>query len=146
VAKAMTGFPLFFHLVHLFAERGQRRLAAAEESIEIERDGLDPVIVFGRVERGNEVLEFEFAGYVAGASNCRERIGSLSLLDQHAVEVHRQHAILDGRRPGRQYRIYQPKERQHEQQDQHVLDAHQQLPDGLHEPHFSLLRLASLLA
>ncbi len=50
------------HLVDLFAERGERRLAAAEETVEIERDRLDPVVVLGRVERGDQVAAARIRG------------------------------------------------------------------------------------
>ena len=112
-----------------------RRLAAAEEAVEVERDRLDPVVVLGGVERGDQVPKLELAGDIAGAGKCRDRVGTRRLLDQHAVEVHRQNALADRRRPGRKRRVEQPEEHQHEQEDQRVLDAHQQLPDGLHEPH-----------
>jgi hypothetical protein len=126
------------HLVELFAERGERRLPAAEETVEVERDRLDPVVVPGGVERGDEILQFELAGDIGRADQRRDRIGPLGLLDQHPVEIHRQNAVPDRRRPSRQRRVEQAEEHQHEQQDQHVLDAHQQLPDGLHEPHFTV--------
>ena len=65
----------------------------------------------------------------AAARRARTRSGCAGCSTSDAVEIEREHAVADRRRPGREAGIEQPEEHQHEQQDQRVLDADQQLPD-----------------
>jgi len=57
------------------------------------------------------------------------------LLDHGAVEIERQDSVCDRRRLCRQPGVEQTEEHQHEDQDEDVLDADQQLPDCPSEAH-----------
>ena len=59
------------------------------------------------------------------------------LLDDHPVEVEGKHALAGRRGTRGQEAVDQGEEQQHEDQDQHVLDPDQYLPDDPGEPHSS---------
>ena len=106
---------------------------AAGERVEIERDRFDPAVVLRLVERRNEVAEPIFPGH----RRARD-IGPVALrglLDDAAVEVEVEHAVLDRRRPGRKRAVQSGEEEDQQQQDQGILDPDEQFPDCVHELH-----------
>ena len=124
------------HFVDRFAERGQRGLSAADEAVEVERDRLDLAVVLGLAKDGDQVLQSMFAHIpAANRRQGRERVDVLGLFDHDAVQIQGKHAVADRRWPGRQRRVEQAEEHQHEEEDENVLHADQQFPDRTNKAH-----------
>ena len=115
------------------AEIIHRRLAAALEAVEVERDRLDPAVVLGGVERFDQlaqaVLPYAVAPGELGEFDLRR------LLDHGSPEIQREHAVPDRCRPRCQHGIEHGEEQKHQDQDESVLDSDQQLPDCANELH-----------
>ncbi len=124
--------------VERLADRGEGRLAAAREDVEVERDRLHPVVLRGELEAVDDVAKPILARAAAAQQLARRGLGGL--LDDRAVEVEQKRPAVAGAegRPSRHRRVEQGEEEQHEQQDEAVLDSDEQLPDLARELHVSL--------
>jgi hypothetical protein len=103
-------------------------LTAAGEPIEIERDGLHPIVGPSLAEHGNEVAQPVFVWPTAARNHLRQ-LGLGWLLDEGAVQVQRKNPRRDRRGLGGETRIEDSEKHQHQDQDESVLDADQKLPD-----------------
>ena len=98
-------------------------MAAALETVEVERDRLDPVVALGAVEHLDQLAKRELALAVAVGE-----LGELDLrrlLHERALEAEREHSVLDRGRAGRERAVQPAEEQQHENEDQRVLDSDQ---------------------
>ena len=121
------------HSPDCVGEVGDRRAAAAGERVEIERDGFDAAVVLRLVERRNEVAEPIFPGH-RRARDIRP-VALRGLLDDAAVEIEVENAVLDGRRLGRERAVQSGEEEDQQQQDQGILDPDEQFPNRVNELH-----------
>ncbi len=121
--------------VERLADRGQGRLAAAGEDVEVEHHRLDPVVGRRGPKRMDDVAKPIFARTAAAEHLAGGGLGRL--LDDRPVELEQKRAAIAGaeRRARRHRRVEQGEEEQHEQEDEPVLDPDQQLPDLAREPH-----------
>ncbi len=122
--------------VERLADIGDRALAAAGEDVEIERHRLDPVVGRGLVERPDHRREPIFADDRAAGQH-RARVRRRRLLDDRAAKIEPERAAprAVAIRARRERRIEPAEKGQHDDQDERVLDADQQLPRFSRELH-----------
>ena len=118
----------------------QRRRIAAAEPVKVEHQRLDARVGLRSVDRADDVARAELARRAAARQ--RGEGGRLfGLFDDRAVEIEDERAVLDRLHPGArvQRSEQQAEEQQHRDQDQPVLDRHQQLPCASNQFHARLL-------
>ena len=123
------------------ADPRQAGLAAAQENVEIEGDGLHPVVGRRRLQRVDDVAQPIFADQ-RGSRHDFQRIGLDRLLDDRATEVEQKGALVGaaGIRRGGEQGIEKAEEEQHENEHQPVLHAHQQPPRLAQKTHVCPVR------
>ena len=129
----------FLHFADFLAQGRDCRLTPAEEAVEVQCDCLHPAVVFGGIERCDQVAKLKFPRQILRSRQRLKGSRPFSLFHQHPVQVHCQHTIADGSGPSRQACVEQPKEHEHEDEDEAVFDANQQFPHRTDEPHGNLL-------
>ena len=122
--------------------RRRRGGRAAAVAIEIEHHALHRRIRRGDMQRPDHVAQPQFLGGGRAARKERQRIGVGGLFDKRAVELDHQRAAARHHRIGAraQRGEQQPEEAQQEEQGEHILDAHQQLPEPAYDAHPALSR------
>ena len=110
---------------------------AAEKGGEVERDGLDPLVLGRLVDRPDHVASGELPVGERAAQQAFERGTLLDFLDHRSAEVEQQRAVAHrrGARAIAQHREQGPEEQQQENQAEPVLDGDEQMPDLARETH-----------